>query len=395
MDIRDIRDIRDVRDVRDIDEIGDIRISVAVMHHPRRADRLPRLVRSCAPLRPRVVTDPDPSGPPSPLRTAKRAWAAVAPGATHHLVLQDDVTLTPGFAGLLNGAVAQRPRHAIALYSNWNSPQNSYHVRRAAAAGSPWAPLSPAEWTPTQGLVLPADQARELAEFLAPIPDAIRDDDEMVALFCAERGIRPLATVPHLVDHADEPTLAGHAGSFHATVYADGQALPPGHWTAGPGAEEALGARSAHRDAREFVVELIRSRCMLRFVRPGSGEPVEHGFGWYWADWASVAGIDPARVRDEFHAYARRDGVGAPYAPEVWAAGYLLGADAAASGAAGTMAGTVRARLLRDAVGSWIDSGLRPADRLTLGPAGRAALTELGVAAVERGRAATRLLVRA
>ena len=155
----------------------DIRISVAIMHHPRRADRIPSLLASCAPLAAQVIVDPDPSGTPSPLRTAKRAWAAVPDEATHHLVLQDDVRLSAGFAAHLADAIRARPRYAVALHSNWNSPQNSYLVRRAAAAGSAWAPLSHTEWIPTQGLVLPAERARDLAAFLAPISDDIRDDD--------------------------------------------------------------------------------------------------------------------------------------------------------------------------------------------------------------------------
>src|SRR5690606_16301712 len=137
-------------------------LSVVVMHHPARGD-VSALVRACAPLDVRVVEDADPDGPPSPLRTAKRAWAAVAPGATHHLVLQDGVTPVPGFAGLVRRAVRARPRHAVALSSNWNSPRNAYLVRAAAAAGQAWAPLGHDEWVPTLGLVLPADGALRLA----------------------------------------------------------------------------------------------------------------------------------------------------------------------------------------------------------------------------------------
>ncbi|SNS62430.1 hypothetical protein SAMN05216276_1012170 [Streptosporangium subroseum] len=364
-----------------------IRISVAIMHHPSRSHRLPRLVRACAPLRPRVVSDPDPTGPPSPLRTAKRAWAAVPDDATHHLVLQDDAAPTAGFAGYLADALARRPRHAVALYSNWNSPQNSYLVRRAAAAGSPWAPLAPAEWVPTQGLVLPAAQARELAAFLAPIPDAIRDDDEMVALFCQERGIPVVATVPHLVDHADELTIAGHPGSFHATVWAGGRHLPPEHWSPAEEIEAELTRRAAAREPRDFVVELIDSRCVLRFLRPGSGEPIEHPFGWYWREWSILAGIDAGEIEDAF----AEAGTPAPLVPstsaEVWAAGYILGADVSRLGRRAW--DPFSAELLRDAIGSWIDCGLSTADRLLLDAASRSALVDLGVAAVERGLAAT------
>ncbi|MGP3937820.1 hypothetical protein [Nonomuraea sp. KM88] len=344
----------------------DIRISVAIMHHPRRADRVTSLLASCAPLDARVIVDPDPSGTPSPLRTAKRAWAAVPDDATHHLVLQDDVRLSAGFAAHLADAVRARPRHAVALYSNWNSPQNSYFVRRAAAAGSAWAPLSQEEWIPTQGLVLPAERARELAAYLAPISDDIRDDDEMVALFCAERGLPVLAAVPHLLDHEDTPSLAGHPGSFHATVYAGDTHLAPGHWRTWD-----------DRERGTFAVELIDSRCFLRLFR--AGEPVEHPFGWYWADWSALIGMDPRRI---LAALPRRD-VPA-YARELWAAAYILGADA------GERAGPGADWMLHRAITSWVASGLGAADRARLDERSSAALTGLGVQAVERGRAAAR-----
>ncbi|AJC53647.1 hypothetical protein GZL_01043 [Streptomyces sp. 769] len=57
-----------------------------VMHHPRRAGVLPGLLEACAPFPVRVAEDPEPDGPPSPLRTAKRAWAAVGE-TTHHVVI--------------------------------------------------------------------------------------------------------------------------------------------------------------------------------------------------------------------------------------------------------------------------------------------------------------------
>ncbi|MGP3910931.1 hypothetical protein [Nonomuraea sp. 10N515B] len=342
----------------------DVRLSVAIMHHPRRADRLPALLASCAPLSARVVVDPDPASPPSPLRTAKRAWAAGLPAATHHLVLQDDVRLSPGFAEHLLAAIRHRPKHAIALYSNWNSPQNSYLVRRAAATGSAWAPLSGVEWIPTQGLVLPAARARDLAVFLAPISDDVRDDDEMIALFCAEQGIPAVATVPHLLDHADEQSLAGHPGSFHATVYADGRPLAPHHWDGGQ-----------DRRPGGLAVELIDSRCFLRLSRPG--EPVEHPFGWYWADWSALIGLEPRQI------LRAAPGDLPSYARELWAAAYILGADAAGEGGRGGW-------ILHEAISSWVSSGLSDRDRAGMDARSRAALIDMGVAAVEHGRTAAR-----
>lgn len=367
--------------------MNDIRIGVSIMHHPLRADRIPDLIAACLPLEPRVVPDPDPTGIPSPLRTAKRAWADIDDRATHHLVLQDDVLLTLNFAGHLSQAIAQRPTHAVSLYSHWDSPQNSYLIRRAVAAGSPWAPLSTAEWTPTQGLVLPVEQARDLAKYLAQIPDDVQDDDEMVVIFCRERGIPVVATVPHLVDHWDGPTIVGHPGTFHATVFASDLSLPPGYWSAAPLAEYALARRCAPDCAAGHTVELRDSRCALRFLRPGTAEPVEHQFGWYWYDWCPAIGVDPDPLLRACERYLEHHDPRLPsalansLATEIWAAGYLLGADAAVPGG-----GPARPDLIRLAMASWIASGLSAADRTACDGHAMAALEELGVAAIEAGR---------
>ncbi|MEV5575057.1 hypothetical protein AB0L06_33890 [Spirillospora sp. NPDC052269] len=345
-----------------------IEISVAVMHHPARAGLIGRLLRDTAPLAPRIVPDPDPDGVRSPLRTAKRAWAAIAPDATHHLVLQDDVGLSADFAGQLRSAIAQRPNHAVALYSHWRSPQNSYLVRRAAAAGASWAPLSDTDWAPALGLVLPAPLARDLAAYLAPIPDAVADDDQMIARFCRERGVPMVATVPHLVDESEVPSLTpGHLPGCHATVFAGGRPLPPGHWVTDAREDKVLAA------SLDYIVEVRESRCVLRLPLPT--EPSGHEYGWYWHDWCGLLGVDP----DEVRRMERPGHLPGRVVTELQAAGFLLGADVAAIdlGAPGAW--------LTEAVASWVGSGLTAEDRDSLGAEGRAELVDLAVKAVAHG----------
>ncbi|MFD4991204.1 hypothetical protein ACFWH7_01025 [Cellulosimicrobium cellulans] len=339
-------------------------LSVVVMHHPARGD-VSDLVAACAPLDVRVVEDPEPDGPPSPLRTAKRAWAAVAPGATHHLVLQDDVTPVPGFAELVLRAVRARDRHAVALYSNWNSPRNAYLVRAAAAAGQAWAPLGHDEWVPTLGLVLPADGALRLAAHLATLPDDERDDDEAVVTFCAREGYPVVATLPHLLEHGDGPSLAGNDahGARHATVPA-GDAVDPDAWDR-PGFDREPSRSPA--TFRPVAVTLEHSRCTLRVLRPDVGEPLEHPFGWGWDAWSWWLGVDPATVAHDVSllvagASPELRGVSRAALGELGAACWLLGHDVARTAwppPAGPDAPAHRAAAVR----TWVLSGLLPADR--------------------------------
>lgn len=360
-----------------------IRVSAVVMHHPARCDRIPALLQACRPLVPRVIADPAPDAPPSALRTAKLAWAAVADGATHHLVLQDDVVPMRGFARQLEAALASRSEEGVTLFVHWKSARNAYAVRRAAAAGASWALMSPIEWTPTLGIALPAARARELAAYLAQLPDELADDDGYVTSFRVERGLAVWATVPHLLEHGDGPSLSGYdcEGARFATVFDAAWELPDGHW-AGPPA--AAGPEPA------FGIELVDSRCRIRFFRPGSPEPVEHPFGWYWHDWCALVGIPPEQLLDDWEAC-----LGALASPtwrevplglatEAWAAGYLLGADAAGAPC------PVGARILRRTIESWLRVGVEAATWMAVGGAGRAALVDICLSGVAAGRASRR-----
>ncbi|TDD87667.1 hypothetical protein E1293_07580 [Actinomadura darangshiensis] len=350
-----------------------IDISAAIMHHPRRAERIPALVRACAPLAPAVVADPEPDGRPSPLRTAKRAWAAIAPGATHHMVLQDDVRLVPGFAEQLHRAVSGRPDHGVSLFCLWHTPHNSYLVRRAAVAGAAYAPLSPYEWTPTQAFVLPVEQARALADHLAGIPDEVQDDDEMIVIFCREQGIPVVTTVPHLLDSGHERSLVeGHSDGLRATVYTPGTPWP------------ADGAAGPDLPPGACAVELFDSVCSIRMIY---GDPVEHQFPWYWYDACPLMGFDPEAVLDAGAAHLSGLPAGlARTMSEVWAAAYLLGADVARLVPGLPGSGT----LTRVALESWIDQGLSTRDREAAGPL-RDDCVRLAMAAVRQALSDRRL----
>src|SRR5213079_488995 len=120
----------------------DVRISSAVMTHPR---RLPRARELAATLGlDAVVVDPDPDGPPSALRTALAAWGAAAPGATHHLVLQDDVSAPASLRDLVRRSVRRHPADALAFYAAWNT-RNGSAVRLAALVGAGWVRGVPEE----------------------------------------------------------------------------------------------------------------------------------------------------------------------------------------------------------------------------------------------------------
>ncbi|MFD3878308.1 hypothetical protein [Streptomyces microflavus] len=349
----------------------EIRPALAIMHHPRRRAGLAELVAALGDDRPNVVVDPDPTGPPSPLRTAKRAWAAVDSRATHHVVLQDDVAPVERFGEHLRAVIAARPDAAVALYVNWRSPHNSYLARWAALTGRPFTDLAPHEYVPTLGLALPTEAAVELSRYLSGFPDDFRDDDELVTGFCLAAGLDIVACVPHLLDHLPGSSVAGNDdhGARQAAVPMPAGEIPPTYWqrtvTKPPG-------------RRRYTVDLYNSRCYLRFIRPDAGEPARHPYSWPWANWCGLVDADSGHIRSRFSDWLDRATRTVDAHPadllELWAAGYLAGRDA------GAVPGPAR-EVVDAALGTLVRSGVpngSPDD-----------LLELCRAAVDCGRGAS------
>lgn len=152
----------------------------------------------------RVVFDPEPDGPPATLRTARAAWAAVADGATHHLVLQDDVLLCRDFPRVVAQALQTAPDGAVSLFASW-SMGTAQAMRLAALTGASWTKMVDG-WTPTQALVLPAWCARGFAAYARRQP-AWMPDNRVMHSFLAEQGVDTHVSIPCLVEHAPARSL--------------------------------------------------------------------------------------------------------------------------------------------------------------------------------------------
>ncbi len=179
-----------------------IRLSVALQHHPARADRIAPILAGLEGFsRAQVVTDTQSAGV---WPTAKRAWRAIRHGATHHLVLQDDVVLCRDFTQAATKALEARPDVPVCFYAN------RLAVDQARAQGSSWAVIADGAWG--QAICLPVGLVED---FLAWEARTVRPDfqpyDSRVAMW-AVRTRRPFwCTVPSLVEHdGDKESLLGH-----------------------------------------------------------------------------------------------------------------------------------------------------------------------------------------
>jgi len=182
-----------------------IRISAAVMTHPARMELALQVTRAHPELAVKVVVDPAPDGAPSAVRTGIRAWGAVPDWATHHLVLEDDAVLHPGFAEQLSAAVSAGPDAALCLFTEWGS-RTSYALRLGAFRGARWAPVID-DYTPCLAICLPAEHARALG---ASAPDTAVPYDVLVHSYLRRAGVPAWVSIPNIADHGEVPSLVGN-----------------------------------------------------------------------------------------------------------------------------------------------------------------------------------------
>jgi hypothetical protein len=188
---------------------GRFRLSGSVLTHPACGDAAASLVAKAPPGLLRIVTDPEPDGPPTVLRTALAAWGTVPESSTHHLVLQDDMVLAEGVWEHLLDAIECAPESALALFASWDS-RNGAMVRLGALTGASWV-RAVGEYVPCAALVLP----REIAlAYVHSVRGSSADgwpDDVLMQWHLREAGVRCLIAVPNLAERADGPSIAGNA----------------------------------------------------------------------------------------------------------------------------------------------------------------------------------------
>jgi hypothetical protein len=176
-------------------------IDIRIMAHPARRAAALSLCARLARYDPMVVWDTARDAPPSAMRTARAAWAAPPRGgATHVVVLQDDVSVPADFGERLTDLLVQRPSHALGLFAGWGS-RTGQVVRFAAYLGLAWAPVMGTAVSAT-GISLPAGLAGRYAAFLEGQPEE-RDSMSMYNFLVARRVV-PIIAVPNLVEH-DRP----------------------------------------------------------------------------------------------------------------------------------------------------------------------------------------------
>ncbi|MCX4851195.1 hypothetical protein [Streptomyces sp. NBC_00893] len=254
------------------------------MTHPKRRAAAEKLALSAPSGLLRVVMDPDPTGTPSVLRTALAAWSAIEDGATHQLVIQDDMVLSDSFFDRVRCAIEELPDSALALFALWDS-RNGAAVRFGAMAGARWVGAVN-EYFPCVAIVLPRRVAEGFVAYGRQRLGGWPDDILMYRYLCAN-GVSRHVAVPNLAEHEDRGSISGNAfrGPRRSVCYVPGDGVGDEGRTltapavipffkygvakcavrvAGPGQERWL-----HLDAEQYLRGAGLSPALLR--PPGGG----------------------------------------------------------------------------------------------------------------------------
>lgn len=224
-----------------------IRVSVAIMAHPRRADFVPELQAKLD--RPAAVVWDD--GSNSRWGTGRRALAAYDPAATHHLVLQDDSVIPRNLVAGVEQMLAHAPQDVpVCLYVGKVRPYREMvteYVGRAAG-GASWLVMDRLNWG--VAVILPTSMVE--AVVAAGDAQTIPNYDSRMSTFFEAKGIDVWYPWPSLVDHRESPSLV------------------PGRVGAGRVAHQFIGATASALDT-EYTGTVLRLPNSDSY-RPG-GQP--------------------------------------------------------------------------------------------------------------------------
>ncbi|WP_399096312.1 hypothetical protein ACGH2B_29020 [Streptomyces sp. BBFR2] len=265
----------------------------------------------------KVVMDPEPGGAPSPLRTSVEAWAAYEEGATHHLVLQDDIAPSTDLLSVARSAAVRFPRSAVAFYTNWDAPDGAA-VRMGALAGAGWVSAIDEIYTPTLALMLPVEHAARFSEEASPLVSTRREDDAVMLDYLQRHHVPVLLAIPNLIEHEGRESIAGNSSERWRSACRHSNSDRPGS-----GVLTGFDAVPYYREGTAYALLLDTE---------SADRPV-----WrrrHWRDAEGVFGVDAAQVDAGWHEWSACDPtlqrlqrlIDLSAVRELWNVAYLLGA---------------------------------------------------------------------
>lgn len=182
---------------------------------PRLMERLPGF---------ELVTDPDPDGRRSPLRTYIECLKRTPPDVSHRVILQDDALPCVNFPALAHEALQERPEQIVCFFVPGVKAAGAKRMRDAQIRRERWVDIGGTAITPLVATAWPEHLIQPLVDFMeSPRMQAkYSHDDPVATLFVKKNKLSVWATVPSLVQHPDvAPSLIDKpngAGKYRTRV---------------------------------------------------------------------------------------------------------------------------------------------------------------------------------
>lgn len=164
-----------------------------------RADNVERTLKSLGMSVP-VYYDDDRAGP---WANALKAWTRPKSGATHQLVLQDDIVICRNFVKTVERLCELRPNHPLSLFTMRKGSAD------AIERGTQWVQVEYGVWG--QATVLPTSLIPKMLRWNREnVHEDYRMDDSRISLWMEANRIPAFAPAPNIVDHLDGHSVVGH-----------------------------------------------------------------------------------------------------------------------------------------------------------------------------------------
>lgn len=184
---------------------NNVRISFSIMAHPDRKEMVDDLLSAFKGYAVSIAWAKPDEGQTT-RENSNIAWNYFNRGATHHLVLQDDVQLCKHFLSALPKVVAQKPKAPLALYSGRKQACETLKKNKRWIATN---------WIWGQAIILPT---KDIPLLLGWQKRYVKTDypssDFSISAFYEFQRRRAFLPVPLLVQHCQSKSLMGHTGGI-------------------------------------------------------------------------------------------------------------------------------------------------------------------------------------
>lgn len=157
------------------------------------------------------------------LYTAQKAWLADIPDdVTHRIVFQDDVETCDNFKAVVTQIAETHPKDIIGFF-----PFNFQdRISQIEGQDTPYFLANPLS---ACGIMMPVEYIQPCFNYISEHFGEDVDDDYAIQEWARHAGVRVLTTIPALIQHIGDESIANKGAGIRRTVYY--QKNPQANWS--------------------------------------------------------------------------------------------------------------------------------------------------------------------